>query len=161
MLKKIVESPEDHGKYYEWNIATAWAATGPFTGCSSTYPPVTEWETGNNPYSNTFRVPTKEQLESLMDLDKVTGNVITQNGIDGKKFTDIATNNTIFIMPFAGHIDETDNYTLVNAGLFVYYWSRTSDNIAFAYAFGFDGDNFIVIGVFEGCRYVGAVCEGI
>ena len=90
--------PEDFGKFYQWNRRKAWNSTGvglsdqdiaSITG--------TIWEKTNDPSPPGWRVPTKEELEKLCDKTKVKSEWIVQNEVKGMKFTDIATENSIFL----------------------------------------------------------------
>ena len=104
--------PEDAGKFYQWNRKKAWAATGNVTGWDTSTPTGTIWATVNDPSPNGWRVPTKEEIESLLDKTYVIIERTTSNGISGYRFTDKATENNIFL-PAAGWRDSDGVLNLV------------------------------------------------
>ena len=59
--------PESTGCFYQWNRPTAWAATGDVTGWNNTYPEGTTWATANDPCPAGWRVPTRAEIESLLN----------------------------------------------------------------------------------------------
>ena len=137
----FVANPEDAGMFYQWNRKTAWAATGAVTGWDSSTPAGTAWEKINDPSPEGYRVPTLDELQKLLDATKVTSEWIIQNGISGRKFTDIATGNSIFL-PAAGYRGSSDG-ALYYAGEGGYYWSSTqggSGNAYYLYFYEWDAD---------------------
>jgi len=124
-------TPESSGMFYQWNRPTAWAATGSVTGWDNSTPTGTMWETANDPSPAGWSVPTKAELESLLNTTYVTQVWTTQNGTNGLLFTDNATGNSIFL-PAAGYRN-FDVGTLSNVNMGGYYWSSTeqSDNGAY------------------------------
>ena len=119
-------APESAGMFYQWNRPKAWAATGDITGCDNTIPTGTTWAKANDPCPAGWRVPTRTEIESLFDTDKVTNEWTIENGINGRRFTDKTTNNSIFL-PAAGYRSYNDG-TLNDAGSFGYYWSSTESS---------------------------------
>jgi uncharacterized protein (TIGR02145 family) len=128
-------NPEDPGMFYQWNRKTAWAATGSVSGWDSSTPSGTEWEAANDPSPAGYRVPTQEELKSLLDKSKVRNEWTTRNGVTGCTFTDIATGNSLFF-PAAGYRFKFDG-TLNYSGEFGYYWSSTEGGSNYAYNLGF------------------------
>ena len=124
-------TPESAGMFYQWNRKKAWSATEPGLdiaigadgGWDETVPAGTTWEKVNDPCPKGWRVPTKEELQSLLDKSKVTNESTTQSGVTGNVFTDIATGNTLF-MPAIGF--RRDDGTLRNVGVASCYWSSTA-----------------------------------
>jgi len=102
---------EDYGKYYTWNEAQTVCPKG-------------------------WRVPTKEEFESLENAGSVW---TTQNGKDGRNFGD---GNNIIFLPAAGHSDSSDG-TLGAAGQGC-YWSST--NVGFEHALHFNSYNAHICG---------------
>jgi len=104
--------PEDAGMFYQWNRKTAWAATGSVSGWDSSTPSGTSWEKVNDPSPFGYRVPTKNEIESLLNEAKVTNEWITVNGTKGRKFIDIITGNSIFLPAVEGRsfIDGTQSF---------------------------------------------------
>jgi uncharacterized protein (TIGR02145 family) len=129
-------NPEDLGMFYQWNRKTAYAATGSVSGWDRSTPSGTEWEAANDPSPAGYRVPTRAELESLLDKSKVRNEWTTRNGVTGCTFTDIATGNSLFF-PAAGYRSTNDG-TLYNAGEYGNYWSSTVFVSYSAYYLDFD-----------------------
>ena len=129
-------APESIGMFYQWNRPKAWAATGNITGWYNTTPIGTTWESSNNPCPAGWRVPTLAELQSLLDTDKVTSEWTTENGINGRRFTDKTTNKSIFL-PAAGFRGSYGG-ALYDAGSGGYYWSSTESNSDGAYRLTFN-----------------------
>jgi uncharacterized protein (TIGR02145 family) len=134
----FVDTPQDAGMFYQWNRNIGWSATDPLvnsnggTTWDATEPEGTEWEAANDPSPEGWRVPTKDEIETLLDASKVSSVWTTQDGVNGYLFTDKTTNATLFL-PAAGcrHVN-SGSLTDVNwQGL---YWSSTQDNAAAAYS---------------------------
>ncbi|MCL2041216.1 MAG: fibrobacter succinogenes major paralogous domain-containing protein [Bacteroidales bacterium] len=84
-------------------------------------------KTVNDPCPCGWRLPTLEELNSLIDLTYVKRNWIPQNGVYGLLFTDNNTNNTIFL-PAGGHRDNTGG-GFSNVGTQGSYWSSGISNV--------------------------------
>ena len=126
-------SPESAGMFYQWNRRKAWAATGEtVTDWDGSIPSGTEWEAVNDPSPVGYRVPTLDEMLTLLAGDKVTTEWMTQNGVNGVKFQDKINGNSIFL-PAAGY--RNNNYSLLHdAGLCGFYWSGTHNLSYFAYS---------------------------
>ena len=147
--------PEDYGMFYQWDIKKGWSATTPGDGVAvpgwnttaSTAPAGGSWSTSNDPCPTGWRVPTKDEQESLLEFGKVT-HVWTSDyknsGIAGYTLTDDATGASIFL-PAAGRRDFGDG-TLYGQGFYGYYWSGSSPlasstwNLNFSSGIGFAQD---------------------
>jgi len=134
---KFAVKPESDGKLYQWNRSKAWSnSSGLALGWDPTDSKGTTWETKNDPCPAGWRVPTEEELESLCETDKVSNEWTTQNGTKGRRFTDIATGNSIFL-PAAGLHTGLPYYV----GLEGHYWSSTQYSInLMALSISFDAD---------------------
>ena len=101
----FADKPEDVGSFYQWNTKTAWAATGDITDWERK-PCSTQkiWEEANDPSPKGWRVPTYAEVKKLLNTKKVSNEWTTENGVNGIKFTDKATGNTLFL-PAAGFRD--------------------------------------------------------
>ncbi|GHT59094.1 hypothetical protein FACS18945_5340 [Bacteroidia bacterium] len=128
-------NPGSEGMFYQWNRKTAWAATGSVTNWDSATPAGTEWTAANDPSPAGWRVPTYAEGQTLLNTEKVTSEWTTQNGVNGYKFTDKTTNNSLFL-PAAGYRNSSDG-TLGDAGSYGNYWSSTQDRRYYAYGLGF------------------------
>jgi uncharacterized protein (TIGR02145 family) len=132
-------TPENAGMFYQWNRRTAWPSTGSVTDWDNSTPSGTEWEAANDPSPAGWRVPTRAELESLLNTTYVTSEWTTQNGVTGRKFTDKATGASIFL-PAAGFRGR--NYgVLSNAGAYGNYWSSAQYYSGSAYYLYFDSDD--------------------
>ena len=125
--------PEDSGMFYQWNHKVAWETVGYETEWdegewNNSESVGNTWEKINDPSPVGWHVPTFDEIMTLVDSEKVNGEWITQNGINGIKFTDKTTGNSIFL-PAVGFRTEIYGY-LSDAGLLSFYWSSTqqSDN---------------------------------
>jgi len=123
-------TPESAGKFYQWNRKKAWATTGDVSGWDKSTPSGNTWEKINDPSPQGWRIPTKTELQSLLDTTKVNQR-ITQNGVKGRKFTDKSTGNSLFF-PAAGWRNYSDG-TLYGAGTSGDYWSSTGLGSSGAY----------------------------
>jgi uncharacterized protein (TIGR02145 family) len=129
---KFVDNPEDAGMFYQWNRKTAWAATGTVTGWDSSASTGGSWKKDNDPSPAGWRVPTFEEIQKLFDSDKVSSEWDTKNGINGKRFTDIISGNSIFL-PAVGFRDIFGSLNNNSAGSSGSYWSSSAYDEAVAY----------------------------
>jgi uncharacterized protein (TIGR02145 family) len=116
-------SPEDAGMFYQWNRTTAWPVTDDVEDWNSSYFLSPAWKELNDPSPDGWRVPTDAEIQSLLDTANVRSEWTTENGINGRRFIDRATGNSIFL-PAAGHRHHSRG-TLTYSGSFGYYWSNT------------------------------------
>ncbi len=130
-------SPESPGMFYQWNRKTAWPTTGNVTGWDSSTPSGTTWEKSNDPSPSGWRVPTKAEIETLLDIDKVSHKCATQNGVSGRKFTDKASGATLFL-PAVGYRHLSYGGALDYGDAFGGYWSSTPTDSSNAYYLYFD-----------------------
>ena len=133
--------PEDAGMFYQWNRKVAWPATGNVTGWNNSMPTGVAWEKSNDPSPAGWHVPTFDDIQKLLDTEKVTDVWTTENGVSGRKFTDKATGKSIFL-PAAGFRDGNDGNdgTLDNASSSGSYWSSTQNNESRAYYLVFNNE---------------------
>lgn len=135
--------PESAGRFYQWNRKIAWNVTEPgenepVSNWNKTLPTGTTWTKDNDPSPVGWRVPTRTEIQSLLNTDKVSREWTVENGVNGIEFIDKTTGNSLFL-PSVGSrdIDEgalyTDSYGV--------YWSSTSYNNTEAYYLEF-GDDF-------------------
>ena len=133
--------PESAGMFYQWNRKIGWSATGnPVnsdggTTWDNSTPDGTTWEPTNDPSPTGYRVPTKSEIEKLLDANKVKSTWITHNGVAGGVFIDKNNGNSIFL-PAAGYRLSKDGM-LDKDGTNGYYWSSTQYDAYNAYRLGF------------------------
>jgi uncharacterized protein (TIGR02145 family) len=129
--------PESYGMHYQWNRSTGWydnAGTligvlkggGTTATWNTSVPSGTTWESANDPSPAGWRVPTYDELSSLLKTANVSKKWTACNGVNGYLFTDKTTGKSLFL-PAAGYRDYTDG-TLYNARTYGYCWSNTSSS---------------------------------
>jgi uncharacterized protein (TIGR02145 family) len=116
-------SPESPGMFYQWNRKKAWSTTDEVTDWNSSYPTGTEWEKAKDPSPSGYRVPSLTEIQSLLDIDNVSNEWTTENGVNGRKFTDKNNGNSIFL-PAVGYRFNGSG-RLNGIGTNGNYWSST------------------------------------
>jgi hypothetical protein len=118
--------PGDAGMFYQWNRKVGWSATNPMvnsngtTTWSATRSNSATWEKANDPSPAGWRIPTREDIDKLLDTGKVSHEWKTENGVNGRRFTDKSTGNSIFL-PVVGY-RQNSNGALVYAGSYSDYY---------------------------------------
>jgi uncharacterized protein (TIGR02145 family) len=132
-------NPEDAGLFYQWNSKVGWPAMGTVSGWNSSWnggyitPSASDtWTSANDPSPAGYRVPTYAEIKTLLDTTKVTNTWTTVNSVNGRKFTDKTSGNSIFF-PASGCRSFYLYGTLDSAGSIGYYWSSTAYNVYNAY----------------------------
>ena len=141
-------TPESPGKFYQWNRRVAWCATFPgefvaVPNWDTTLLTGTEWTRANDPSPVGWRVPTFEEIQKLLDTSKVNNEWTTQNGVNGRKFTDKSTNASLFL-PAVGDRDH-EHGMLFHSGTNGNYWSSTKNNIYTAVFLEFNNSRTLVL----------------
>ncbi len=143
------ESPEDYGGYYAWGETEAKETYNWSTYFDSDYNrynlesglrellPEDDAATAN--WGSGWQMPSKEQLDELINSEYTTDEWTTQGGVNGRLITSKSNGNSIFL-PAAGYRYDA---SLDDAGSYGYYWSRSlntyySDN-AYNLVFGSGG----------------------
>ncbi|MDR2962142.1 MAG: Ig-like domain-containing protein [Bacteroidales bacterium] len=137
-------SSEHAGMFYLWGSNLGISCTNPIKYSDSNVLSIiwggfttskSIWDKTNDPSPTGFRVPTRNEMQLLLDETKVTSVWTTQNGIAGRKFTDRTTGNSMFL-PSVGFRSFVDG-SLNSSGVFGYYWSGTAeDNLGCGLGFG-------------------------
>jgi uncharacterized protein (TIGR02145 family) len=129
-------TPESYGKLYQWNRKKAWDVIGNVSDWDSSTPTGTEWESANDPSPTGWRVPTFEEIQTLLNTEKVTSKWTTQNGVNGRQFTDKITGNNIFLPAagFRGYSNDEIGGTTSDGD----YWSSTQRDASIAYILWFN-----------------------
>lgn len=134
----------DSGMFYQWGRKIARSATNPMVGTdgSTTWDNTDcedeEWTAENDPCPIGWQVPDNYAFERLTDAEKVTGEWVAASGTAlpaGRRFTDTATGNSIFLPACGFRVDVEGELTGV--GVFGCYWSATTDRHESGYHFDF------------------------
>ena len=171
-------NPEDYGDYFAWGETTGYndgKATfnwSTYKLCNGSNTTMTKYCT-NSSYGNdgftdnkteldleddaayvnwgsAWRMPSIDQYRELINSSYTTTEWTTQNGVYGRLITSKSNGNSVFL-PAAG---DRSSSSLVSAGSYGYYWSRTLNSDAPDYAWypGF-GSSYIYAG--NSGRYFG------
>jgi uncharacterized protein (TIGR02145 family) len=114
-------APEDAGMLYQWNRKVGWSITDPTVNSNgstvwdSSTPTGEVWTDANNPCPKGWRLPTKAELQKIIDADYTW---TTLNGMPGVNFN--KTPNTTFL-PVNGAIDGDSNGKILQD--IAVYWS--------------------------------------
>ena len=128
---------ESTGMFYQWNRKIGWSSTNPMvnsnggTTWDSSIPTGTTWTQANDPCPTGWRMPTKEELQSLLNSGYQW---TTLKGINGNIFGN--GNNTIFL-PATGSRD-LNNGALDYVGETGGSWSSSAGDYSYAYSLGFN-----------------------
>jgi uncharacterized protein (TIGR02145 family) len=142
---RFTAKSSDYGKLYQWNRKKGWASTGEsISDWDSSTPSGNTWEKANDPCPEGWHVPTLAEFEILFDINQVSDEWTTLNGVNGRQFIDKTTGKSIFV-PAAGYrsLDDgilADQYTTGT------YWSSTDFKNTYAYDMFFGSD-------YAGCAY--------
>ncbi len=88
-----------HGMLYQWNRIKGWPALEPDTikEWDDSLEPGYTWKPENDPCPAGWRIPTIEEMRTLLDTEKVTTLQSAQDGVSGDRYWDIANGNTMFL----------------------------------------------------------------
>ena len=152
----FVAKPEDAGMFYQWNRKIGWSATDPLinsnggTRWDDSKPAGSTWEKANDPSPAGWRVPTFDEISTLLDGNKVSHEWTTVNGVNGRRFTDKATGNSVFLPAAGCRYGPMGGLDFVPSNL---YWSSSwFDSMgADCLSFGSVGANWLTISLSTGC----------
>ena len=122
---------ESHGMLYQWNRRIGWSNTGQLVNSdggnawNGSVPAGNTWENSNDPSPAGWRVPTNVELSTLLDANNVLNEIVSHNGVQCRRFTDISTGAYI-VMPFSRFRNNADGG--MSAGTGVYIWSNTEQS---------------------------------
>ena len=151
-------SPESSGRFYQWNrISTDidWEWNGYFYAAwDSSIPSGTTWEKENCPCPQGWRVPTRTELESLIEA----GSIWTDSYGIGRRFG--SGDNTIFL-PDAADILNSDGVHGLSLGRTgTEYWSSTQTDSNNAYTLYISVNNISISRLNRACgTYIRCVAE--
>ena len=127
----FTENHEDVGMFYQWNKNTGWSSTDPMVNSNNdtiwdaSISAGTHWEEGNDPSPFGYRLPTVDELYSLLDTVNVLHVWTTVNDVQGAKFVDKSNGNMIFLpVPGYRYCDDGRIYEPLYY-LYGIYWSCT------------------------------------
>ena len=146
---------ESAGMFYQWGRRVGWSSTNPLinsdggTAWDGSDYAGDGWTAANDPSPEGWRLPTRDEMNTLLDKEKVTREWSASPA--GYTFTETATGNAVFF-PAAGYRFNTDG-VLDYAGSFGWYWSASPDGPANAYRFSFFSE--FVSPIFNGSRSYG------
>ncbi len=121
---KFAVKAEDAGMFYQWNSKTAWSATDDITNWNIVVTTGRIWKEENDPSPAGWRVPTLDDIKKLLDENKVTIEWTAVNEINGTRFTDQVTGNSIFLPAVGFRNYETG--ILYNVGSYGRYWGNSA-----------------------------------
>ena len=146
----FADKPEDTGMLYQWNCKTGWPA---ILDWESLIAPIRDrievpgwytsiltsdtWEKANDPSPAGWRLPTFDEIEKLLDTEKVSNEWTISNGKKGIIFTDKSTSKSIFL-PAAGWCNQFGYF--LNVIDLCGYWGSTLTEDSPAGLWSFFGD---------------------
>ena len=124
----FTNKPEQSGLFYQWGSDVGWSSSDPLTADGyNTWRDLSEkvnaWQTSKDPCPPGWRIPTKAELESLTNTEKVTSALTNVNGISGYRIKDKTTGSSIFLPAAGCRGYYGGSLYYVNSG--GYYWSNT------------------------------------
>ena len=145
---QFAASPENAGMLYQWGSNVGWSKTNPLTASdgNNTWRDLHEtgktWTTDKNPCPTGWRLPTKAEMQSLVNAGHTYTNNYNGTGIAGRVF---GTGDNAIFLP-AGQARGANSQLDVWNYEYAYYWTSTpheSDN-AKAWELYFNFDNSYV-----------------
>jgi len=133
----FTERPEQAGYMWVWDSRMEWYSAeqterGPLAiGWASQYSRASEWREQNNPCPPGWRVPTRQEFETLLDQTKVSSEWTTLNGVAGRRFTDRTTGASMFLPAGGRWVIENNFNNLIktDVGTGGFYWTATARTI--------------------------------
>jgi len=128
--------PEDPGLFYQWGNKVDWNGQNaiiPWRNDSTT------WENPNDPCPKGWRIPAREELQSLARAENVWQ---PRNGVNGYWF--VGDSDSLIFLPAAGYRSHSDSW-LYLAGTYGNYWSNAADSTNTAYSLGFGSSGILPV----------------
>ena len=130
-------NPEEAGMFYQWNSKVGWTTINPLLnsngGTKWIYPwngnNATLWKKANDPCPAGWRMPTQQEMQSLVNVSRVW---TTINGVEGNLFS--SGSNTLFLPALGFRTDENGTLNEGIRGKDGFYWSRSSKDETQAYS---------------------------
>ena len=119
----FAENSGSLGKFYQWNRKKTCSAIGNVADRDA----IATWEAVNDPSPYGWRVPTRTEIGKLLDNTKVEYEWTTERGVNGGRFTDKASGNSIFLPITEWQVFNNDT------PYYGQYWSSADANGSNAY----------------------------
>ena len=133
-------TPEGYGNYYAWGETTTKSSYSSSNYNYSSNPTILplDRDAAYVNWGTSWRMPTSNELEELINTSYTTSTWTAQNGVNGYKVVSKTNGNSIFL-PAAGYRRDSD---LRSAGFLGCYWSNqvANNTISYAYDMSFDSD---------------------
>jgi uncharacterized protein (TIGR02145 family) len=126
-------TPESTGMLFQWNRRHGWAATGDVNNWDNSVSSGTNWESNNDPCPWGWRVPTREELESLNRGGRWVANW-NNTGINGRLLG--RAPDQIFLPATGWRRGGTGILGSANGS--GHYWSSTENHSESAWALSFN-----------------------
>ncbi len=122
-------TPNDPGRLYQWGIDIAYPIASQSDWNTTAYDG-NSWDNGDGPCPEGWRLPTREEVEKLIDETKVTYQWIDASASQsaGMKYTDNSSGKSIFL-PAVGYLNY-ENGALTEAGTNGNYWTGEASSNA-------------------------------
>ena len=132
--------PESPGMFFQWNRRKGWNATDRYVeGWDNSTPTGTKWYAENDPCPAGWRVPTREELQSLYDSGSAW---VIFNEIGGLLF---GINPNQFFLPATGARSNLDG-TISRIGVTGTYWSSSGESNVFGFGLEFNNSEGVMFG---------------
>ena len=127
--------PEDYGGYYAWGGNQDVQGVASPTYNTGTSPLTGDDDTATKLWGSNWRIPTKAELDALINATNCTVEWANVGGVNGRKFTGKGAyaSNSVFL-PAAGYCSCGDVLDQGNHG---YYWSSAPSGSYYAYYLSF------------------------
>ena len=137
---RFAPTPESFGMFYQWNRERGWSVQGrEVAGWDNSIPEGTKWYAQNDPCPNGWRVPTREEIQSLYDAG--FSEWTWSNGVNGRFFGTYP--NQIFLPVSGWRFGEGG--ALFDVYAHSSYWGSTQDSNESAVALWFSHSSVYVI----------------
>ena len=113
------------------------AAPGTFAATPESFGTYYQW---CDPSPQGWRLPNNEEINKLLDTDKVTSVWISQNGVNGRRFTDKTSGNSVFFPAMGFRLYSDPNNNLHWVGSRSYYWGSVPFDSDYVHALYFSDD---------------------
>jgi hypothetical protein len=122
----FASSPENFGKFYQWDSMIPWPTSGEEIGwLSQEVVHIESWPSRYDPCPSGYRVPTFAEFKALSNPDKVIFESIKLNGIIGMKFTDKDRPLNSIFLPCAGYRNQIGKLMMPTED-WGQYWSSST-----------------------------------